>query len=76
LAARAPEALSDGFPGDRGCICLGQHVARVEIDELLRETFARLTDFELAGAPEWLASNFISGPRALPARFRLRSGGC
>jgi cytochrome P450 len=51
-------------------------VARVEIDELLRETFARLTDFELAGAPEWLASNFISGPRALPARFRLRSGGC
>lgn len=56
-------------------ICLGQHVARVEIDELLRETFARLTDFELAGEPEWLASNFISGPRTLPVRFRLRSGG-
>ena len=53
-------------------ICLGQHVARVEIDELLREVFGRLTDFELAGEPEWLASNFISGPRTLPVRFRVR----
>lgn len=53
-------------------ICLGQHVARVEIDELLREVLLRLTDFELAGEPEWLASNFISGPRTLPLRFRVR----
>ena len=52
-----------------------RHVARVEIDELLRETFARLTDFELAREPEWLASNFISGPRTLPVRFRLQQGG-
>ena len=53
-------------------ICLGQHIARIEIDELLREVFLRLTDFELEGSPQWLASNFISGPRTLPVRFRVR----
>ena len=53
-------------------ICMGQHVARIEIDELLREVFTRLTDFEVDGAPQWLASNFISGPRALRVRFRVR----
>jgi hypothetical protein len=26
--------------------------------------------FELAGEPEWLPSNFISGPRAMPIRFK------
>lgn len=53
-------------------ICLGQHIARIEIDELLREVLLRLTDFELEGSPQWLASNFISGPRTLPVRFRVR----
>jgi cytochrome P450 len=53
-------------------ICLGQHVARVEIDELLREVLRRIEDIELAGQPEWLASNFISGPRTLPVRFSVR----
>jgi hypothetical protein len=26
--------------------------------------------FELAADPEWLPSNFISGPKAMPIRFR------
>lgn len=51
-------------------ICLGQHVARVEIDALLREVIARMPELELASEPEWLASNFISGPRTMPVRFR------
>lgn len=50
--------------------CLGQHIARVEIDAMLVEVLSRMTDFELAAPPEWLASNFISGPRAMPLRFR------
>ena len=51
-------------------ICLGQHVARVEIDELLREVLARMEDIELAGEVDWLPSNFISGPKSMPIRFR------
>jgi len=51
-------------------VCLGQHIARIEIDAMLREVLGRMTDFELAGEPEWLPSNFISGPKAMPLRFK------
>ena len=50
--------------------CLGQHIARIEIDAMLTEILTRMTDFELAGEPEWLPSNFISGPKTMPLRFR------
>jgi cytochrome P450 len=50
--------------------CLGQHIARIEIDAMLREVLTRMTGFELAAPPEWLPSNFISGPKAMPIRFR------
>jgi cytochrome P450 len=53
-------------------VCLGQHIARIEIDAMLREVLSRLGDFELAAPPEWLASNFISGPKTMPLRFRAR----
>ncbi|HEY3950147.1 cytochrome P450 [Phenylobacterium sp.] len=52
--------------------CLGQHIARIEIDAMLVEVLTRMGDFELAAPPEWLPSNFISGPRAMPLRFRPR----
>lgn len=51
-------------------VCLGQHIARVEIDAMLAEVVSRLHDVELAEEPEWLASNFISGIRRMPIRFR------
>ena len=51
-------------------VCLGQHIARVEIDALLREVVLRMNDVELAQPVEWLASNFISGPKRMPVRFR------
>jgi cytochrome P450 len=51
-------------------VCLGQHIAKIEIDAMLREVLSRMTDFELAGEPEWLPSNFISGPKSMPLRFR------
>jgi cytochrome P450 len=51
-------------------VCLGQHIARVEIDCMFAEILARLHDIELAAPPEWLASSFISGIRRMPIRFR------
>ena len=53
--------------------CLGQHIARIEIDAMLVEVLSRMGDFELAGPPEWLASNFISGPKTMPLRYRPRA---
>jgi len=50
--------------------CLGAQLARVEIDAILWEILTRLEGLELAGEPEWLSSNFISGPRTMPVRFQ------
>ena len=50
-------------------VCLGQHIARLEIDAILVEVLTRMKNLEIVGEPEWLASNFISGPRTMPVRF-------
>ena len=51
-------------------VCLGQHLARIEIDAVLREVLTRMRDIEIPAPPEWLASTFISGPKSMPIRFR------
>jgi cytochrome P450 len=51
-------------------VCLGQHLARIEIDAILTEVLTRMHGLEVIGPPEWLASTFISGPKSLPVRFR------
>ncbi|MGH6993786.1 MAG: cytochrome P450, partial [Caulobacteraceae bacterium] len=53
--------------------CLGQHIARIEIDAMLSEVLSRMDEIELAGPVEWLPSNFISGPKTMPVRFRPAS---
>lgn len=50
-------------------VCLGQHLARIEIDAMLIEVLTRMPDLEIVGEPEWLASTFISGPKKMPVRF-------
>jgi cytochrome P450 len=55
-------------------VCLGQHIARLEIDAILVEVLTRMRDLEIVGEPQWLASNFISGPRTMPVRFTPSSG--
>jgi len=49
--------------------CLGQHIARIEIDAMLGEVLTRMKDFRLKGDPRWLPSNFISGPQVMPVTF-------
>ena len=66
--ARAPNDHV-AFGGGGPHFCLGAHVARIEIDALLRQLLTRLPDMEPAGDVEWLPSNFISGPKHLPVRF-------
>ena len=51
-------------------VCLGQHLARIEIDAILTEVLTRMEDLQIVGQPEWLASTFISGPKSMHVRFR------
>ena len=53
-------------------VCLGQHIARVEIDCMFHEILDRMQDFKLLEEPEWLSSNFISGVRHMPIGFTQR----
>jgi cytochrome P450 len=57
------------FGGGGPHFCLGAHIARIEIQALLRELLTRLVDVRPVGATEWLASTFISGPKHLPIQF-------
>jgi cytochrome P450 len=49
--------------------CLGQHIARIEIDAMLVEVLTRMKNIQLQEAPRWLPSNFISGPQVMPVTF-------
>jgi cytochrome P450 len=48
--------------------CLGEHLARVEIQVLFEELLPRLADVCLNGPVERLRSNFIAGIKHLPLK--------
>jgi cytochrome P450 len=48
--------------------CLGAHLAKMEIRITFEELFRRGVEFELAGPPERLRSNFFNGIKRLPVR--------
>lgn len=50
-------------------LCIGQHLARLEMRILLEELISRLKTLELAGDVRWTQSVFVSGPKHLPIRF-------
>lgn len=52
-------------------ICLGQHLARMEMRVLWEELLPRLKSVELAGTPRRTEANFVCGPKAVPIRFAL-----
>jgi cytochrome P450 len=52
-------------------ICLGQYLARLEMQVFFEELLRRLAWIEIAGAPRRLASIFVGGPRVLPVKFAM-----
>lgn len=53
-------------------VCLGQHLARMEITALYRELLARIDHIELAGEPRYVQSTFVGGLKSLLIRYRMR----
>jgi cytochrome P450 len=53
-------------------MCLGLHLARLELRILFEELLPRLARIELAGEPKNSVANFVSGLKTLPIRFSMR----
>jgi cytochrome P450 len=52
-------------------LCLGQHLAKMEMRILWEELLPRLSDLALDGEPAMSESVFVNGPKRLPIRFRM-----
>lgn len=50
-------------------VCLGQHLARMEMRVLWEELLPHLAKVDLDGPPERTISNFVCGPKHVPIRF-------
>ena len=50
-------------------VCLGQHIAKIEMRALFEELIPRLGSVELAGEPRLKIGNFVTGFKTLPIRF-------
>jgi cytochrome P450 len=53
-------------------LCLGQHLAKMEMRILWEELLPRLDELALAGVPAMSEAAFVNGPKRLPIRFRMR----
>lgn len=53
-------------------VCLGQHLARMEMRILWEELLPRLISVELAGTPKLTEANFVGGPKTVPIRYKMQ----
>jgi cytochrome P450 len=54
-------------------LCLGAHLARLELRIIFRQLAERLQSIEAAGAREHVTSSFVGGIKRLPVRYRFRA---
>ncbi len=67
--ARTPNRhMSFGQGGPH--VCLGMHLARLEVRVLFEELAKRITGIEAAGPHLFLRSNFVGGLKSVPVRVR------
>lgn len=52
-------------------VCLGQHLAKMEMRILWEEMLPRLKSIELAGEPKQSLAVFVNGPKTLPIAFEM-----
>ena len=53
-------------------MCLGMHLAVLEVDRFFRELLPRLKYIEPAGDPQWIHANFVGGLKSLPVRYEFK----
>ena len=52
-------------------LCLGQHLAKMEMRILWEELLPRISDLALDGVPAMSEAVFVNGPKRLPIRFQM-----
>ncbi|HEY4345709.1 MAG TPA: cytochrome P450 [Parvibaculum sp.] len=52
-------------------VCIGQHLAKLEMRLFWEEILRRVDSVELAGAPKNSVSNFVCGPKNVPVRYKM-----
>ncbi|MDB5426096.1 MAG: cytochrome [Phenylobacterium sp.] len=52
-------------------LCLGQHLAKMEMRILWEELIPRLSELQLDGVPAMSEALFVNGPKRLPIRFKM-----
>ena len=66
---RSPnKIISFGYGGH---MCLGMHLARLEMQAIYEELFSRIKSIELAGDPTFIRANFVGGPKSIPVRYKF-----
>ena len=53
-------------------MCLGQHLAALEVSCFFRELLPRLRDMQFNGEPEWVKAIFVGGLKSMPVRYSLK----
>jgi hypothetical protein len=53
-------------------VCLGQHLAKMEIRAFFKELLGRLDAIEITGPTSRVQSTFVSGLKTLPVRYKIR----
>jgi len=57
--------------GSGSHMCLGQHLAVLEVELFFRELLPRIKNIEMIGDIEWLKTNFVGGPKSMPVRYQF-----
>ena len=54
-------------------LCLGMHLARLEMQCFFEQLLPRLDSIEISGEPTYLQANLVSGLTSLPVRYHFKS---
>ncbi|WP_241521024.1 cytochrome P450 [Kineobactrum sediminis] len=52
-------------------MCLGQHLATLEVSCFFRELLPRLKDMKFKDDPEWIKAIFVGGLKSMPVKYQL-----
>ena len=58
--------------GYGGHMCLGQHLAILEVEMFFRELLPRLQHIEMAADPQWVQAIFVGGLKSMPVRYAFK----
>lgn len=55
--------------GYGGHMCLGQHLALLEVEVFFQELLPRLAHIEMTAEPKWVEAIFVGGLKSMPVRY-------